>query len=49
MVVADKKSEILKIRITKEQRDLYSKWCKEHGFHMSKRIREFMNKEVRGK
>ena len=42
-----KKEEILKIRITKEQREAYHIWCEKHGFKMSKRIREFMNKEMK--
>lgn len=43
------KEEILKVRITKEQRDAYRKWCENHGFQMSKRIRDFINKEMKTK
>ena len=44
--VGHNKDEILKIRITKEQREAYSKWCKEHKLHMSKRIRDFIDREM---
>jgi len=44
--VRHNKNEILRIRITKEQREAYSKWCKEHKLHMSKRIRDFIDREL---
>jgi len=47
IIVGHNKDEILKIRITKEQRESYSKWCKEHKLHMSKRIREFIDSEMK--
>ena len=43
-----KKTSVLKIMITKEFREAYKIYCQKNGYNMSRRIREFMRKELKG-
>lgn len=45
----ENKKDYIHIRITKELKDKYIKYCDENGFSLSKKIRNFIEVELNGK
>lgn len=43
------KEEYIHIRISKDLKDKYIKYCNDNGFLLSKKIRNFIEKELDGK
>lgn len=41
--------EQIGIRVDKDLKDKYQKYCEEYGFSLSKRLKMFMKKDLEGK
>jgi antitoxin component of RelBE/YafQ-DinJ toxin-antitoxin module len=49
MGTQNEKKEYIHVRISKEIKNEYIKYCNENGFSLSKRIRQFIENELNNK